>query len=69
MVDGDGVLWTVGISMRSGEWSGGFVADTEQLQFRDMYAVTEAATPHFERIRGNHVCRSVHPIHHFHTDL
>lgn len=28
-----------------------------QLQFRDMYACAEAAGAHFERIRGNGVCR------------
>jgi cryptochrome len=28
-----------------------------QLEFRDMYACAEAGTKHFERIRGNHVCR------------
>ncbi|WRT63450.1 uncharacterized protein IL334_000355 [Kwoniella shivajii] len=30
-----------------------------QLQFRDMYACAEAAVPHFERIRGNPVCKYV----------
>ncbi|KAK8845330.1 hypothetical protein IAR55_006043 [Kwoniella newhampshirensis] len=30
-----------------------------QLEFRDMYACAEACTPHFERIRGNHVCRYI----------
>ncbi|WWD22279.1 hypothetical protein CI109_106770 [Kwoniella shandongensis] len=30
-----------------------------QLQFRDMYACAEACTPHFERIRGNSVCRFI----------
>ncbi|WVR03300.1 hypothetical protein IAU60_000291 [Kwoniella sp. DSM 27419] len=30
-----------------------------QLQFRDMYACAEAAVPHFERIRGNPVCRFI----------
>ncbi|ORY31961.1 FAD binding domain of DNA photolyase-domain-containing protein [Naematelia encephala] len=30
-----------------------------QLQFRDMYASAEAATRHFERIRGNHVSRYI----------
>ncbi len=28
-----------------------------QLQFRDMYAAAEFGTPHFQRMRGNHVCR------------
>ncbi|OCF70856.1 hypothetical protein I204_08486 [Kwoniella mangroviensis CBS 8886] len=30
-----------------------------QLEFRDMYACAEAAVPHFERIRGNSVCKYV----------
>ncbi|OCF41747.1 hypothetical protein I317_04451 [Kwoniella heveanensis CBS 569] len=30
-----------------------------QLQFRDMYACAEAAVPHFERVRGNSVCKYV----------
>ncbi|EIW67847.1 hypothetical protein TREMEDRAFT_21150, partial [Tremella mesenterica DSM 1558] len=30
-----------------------------QLEFRDMYACAEALQPHFERIRGNSVCRYI----------
>ena len=30
-----------------------------QLEFRDMYAAAEVGTPHFQRIRGNPICRWV----------
>ena len=30
-----------------------------QLEFRDMYAAAEAGSKHFERIRGNAVCKCV----------
>jgi len=28
-----------------------------QLELRDMYAAAEVGVPHFQRIRGNSVCR------------